>query len=252
MAGDFVWFDLMTDDPDGAAAFYSAVTGWELEVWEQAAYTMFKASDGATVGGIRQLPREAQEKGAGPHWLPYITVADADAAGERAAELGGELFMAGEDIPGVGRFCIVGDPDGVPIAPFVPENDMSSVHPAPVGHVAWTELMASDRDQSLAFYCGLFGWVGHSQIDMAPMGIYQLFGAPGAERSEGGMMNWSETPAFWTFYVRVTDLDAAVARVTELGGTVTSGIQEVPGGDHVAVCRDPQGASFAIHHHAED
>ena len=45
----------------------------------------------------------------------------------------------------------------------------------------------------------------------------------------------------------VPDVDAAVEKVKELGGQVLNGPMEVPGGDKVAQCCDPQGAAFALH-----
>ncbi|MEJ2547342.1 MAG: VOC family protein, partial [Gemmatimonadota bacterium] len=51
----------------------------------------------------------------------------------------------------------------------------------------------------------------------------------------------------WIFYVRVDDIEAAVERVKAAGGQVLNGPMEVPGGDRVAQCQDPQGAVFALH-----
>ncbi len=51
----------------------------------------------------------------------------------------------------------------------------------------------------------------------------------------------------WLFYIHVADISAAMEKVKELGGQVLNGPMEVPGGDFVAQCMDPQGAAFAIH-----
>ncbi|HPU16603.1 MAG TPA: VOC family protein, partial [Polymorphobacter sp.] len=53
-------------------------------------------------------------------------------------------------------------------------------------------------------------------------------------------------PTVWTYYFRVPDIDAAVARVTAAGGSIADGPSEVPGGDHIIIGTDPQGASFAL------
>src|SRR6476661_2125515 len=85
--GRFVWYDLMTTDPEGAKAFYTAVTGWGTQVWEEMSYTMW--TDGGTpIGGIMTLPAEAAAAGAPPHWLGYVAVPDVDATTARARELG--------------------------------------------------------------------------------------------------------------------------------------------------------------------
>ena len=85
---------------------------------------------------------------------------------------------------------------------------------------------------------------------MGPMGKYYMF-ARGA-RLGGGMMNktpeMAQMPTAWTFYFRVPDVHAAVARLKAGGGQVMTGPMEVPGGDWVAIGRDPQGAVFGLHH----
>ena len=51
----------------------------------------------------------------------------------------------------------------------------------------------------------------------------------------------------WLPYVRVPDAQVTAAKVAERGGTILNGPMEVPGGDLIAQCRDPQGAAFAVH-----
>ena len=68
--GRFLWYDLMTTDPEGAQAFYAAVVGWGIQTWEERPddlppYVMFAAGDEA-MGGVMQLPADAVEQGA-PH-----------------------------------------------------------------------------------------------------------------------------------------------------------------------------------------
>src|SRR4051794_12432509 len=76
--GRFVWYDLMTTDPEGAKAFYSAVTGWGTQVWEEMSYTMWTVGE-TPMGGIMKLPEEAVAGGARPHWLSHVAVPDVDA-----------------------------------------------------------------------------------------------------------------------------------------------------------------------------
>ena len=51
----------------------------------------------------------------------------------------------------------------------------------------------------------------------------------------------------WLAYVTVPDVEAVAAKVTALGGQVLNGPMDVPGGDTIAQCLDPQGAAFALH-----
>jgi predicted enzyme related to lactoylglutathione lyase len=85
-------------------------------------------------------------------------------------------------------------------------------------------------------------------MDMGPGGIYQIYGQGGAPL--GGMFNKPDEmpgPPMWLYYVSVDDVNIAVERVVELGGQVLNGPMEVPDGDLIAQCVDPQGALFALH-----
>ena len=53
-----------------------------------------------------------QWKGVPPHWSMYVTVADCDERAARATQLGGKLYMPPTDIPNVGRFSVIADPQG--------------------------------------------------------------------------------------------------------------------------------------------
>jgi predicted enzyme related to lactoylglutathione lyase len=54
-------------------------------------------------------------------------------------------------------------------------------------------------------------------------------------------------PPMWLYYIKVDSVEASVERVKQLGGQVLNGPMEVPGGDQIAQCTDPQGAVFALH-----
>ena len=52
--------------------------------------------------------------------------------------------------------------------------------------------------------------------------------------------------AFWLHYFTADAIDAAASRVADKGGRVLQGPHEVPGGNWVVQCQDPQGAMFAM------
>jgi hypothetical protein len=113
--------------------------------------------------------------------------------------------------------------------------------------VSWHELITSDHEAALRFYSQLFGWQKTDAIP-GPNGTYQMYGKGG--RTFGGMMTKPKdypAPPHWLYYVKVADLDGALARVKKNDGKVWNGPMEVPGGDRVAQCVDPQGAAFALH-----
>ena len=90
---NFVWFDLMTTDPEGAKAFYTEVAGWGLESWDaDPDYAMWTV-DGKAIGGVRQLPEATQAAGVPPNWLGYVTVPDSEATARQITALGGTVLM---------------------------------------------------------------------------------------------------------------------------------------------------------------
>ena len=109
--GAFSWIELMTTDVEGAKKFYTQLFGWETEdmPMENMSYTITKIGDEG-VGGIMPLPPEAE--GVPPHWGVYVTVDDVDATARKAEELGGKIHVPPTDIPNVGRFCVIQDPQG--------------------------------------------------------------------------------------------------------------------------------------------
>ncbi|MCW8928895.1 MAG: VOC family protein [Gammaproteobacteria bacterium] len=109
--GAFSWNELMTTDVDGAKAFYGKMFGWVLEDMESNGidYTMAK-KDGKEVAGIMATPPESGNMP--PMWGAYVTVDDVESSARQAEELGGKIMLAPQDIPDVGRFCVISDPQG--------------------------------------------------------------------------------------------------------------------------------------------
>lgn len=243
--GKFVWHELMTTDTEGAEAFYRNVVGWSARGsgMPGADYTVFTA-DGIDAGGMMKLPPAAPH----PGWIGYVHTDDVDAAIARLIQAGGIIRRAAEDIPGIGRFAVVADPQGATFVLFRPSPEMTQPArpPGTMGRAGWHELHAAEWESAFAFYADQFGWTKDAAFDMGPMGTYQLFAA--GDGPIGGMMTKTDavpTPA-WLFYFNVPDIDAASARVTTGGGHVLSGPMEVPGGAWIIQCRDPQGAMFAL------
>jgi predicted enzyme related to lactoylglutathione lyase len=245
--GRFVWHELMTTDTRGAIAFYSEVIGWKTQPWEDGNYTMIASGEG-TMGGINPLPEAAKKMGAPPHWMANVLVTDVDATVARAQKGGGQVYVPPTDIPKIGRFAVIADPQGASIAAFKPLADMK-VHPGSGhGEFCWGELMAADQGAAFAFYGAVFGWEKVAEHDMGPMGKYLLFGK--GEAQYGGMMTKPKEmpmPPAWLYYVNVGDLDAAIARAKGKGAKLLNGPMPVPTGARIAQLVDPQGAAFALH-----
>jgi uncharacterized protein len=244
--GRFVWYELMTSDPKGAIAFYTEVIGWKTQPWETGEYTMWMGSQGP-LGGVMKLPPEAAKMGAPPHWTSNVLVADVDATAALAKKLGGKVHKEPEDIPKVGRFAVISDPQGAFINVFKSSQEMAPHDSSRAGEFTWNELMTTDHEAALRFYGQLFKWETVREHDMGPMGKYVLFGLGGKEL--GGMMNKPKDvpmPPAWTYYVATTELDTVLARAKSKNAKVLNGPMEVPGGGRIVQLKDPQGAVVAL------
>ena len=113
--GAFSWFELMTTDTESAKDFYSKLFGWKTEEMsmEDMKYTVVKIGDEG-VGGIMSIPPQAE--GTPPNWGGYVTVDDVDATARKAEELGAKILVPLTDIPNVGRFFVLQDPQGALIS----------------------------------------------------------------------------------------------------------------------------------------
>jgi len=118
----------------------------------------------------------------------------------------------------------------------------------PPGSFSWVELGSSDAGAARAFYTELFGW----SVDETPMGDgppyvrFRLDGLDVAAMYQVDPNQPNAVPDNWGAYVSVDDVDAAVARADELGGSILVPPFDVMTAGRMAVLADPQGATFSL------
>lgn len=248
-----IWFELNAADQDAAQAFYEAVAGWNIvpsPMPEHGGYRIAEA-DGMPVAGIRGSNPEAPGH---PGWAVYLATSDVDAMAARVVDLGGRIPFGPIDIPQVGRFAMVTDPQGVTFALMkaARPGESRAFGPVPLGreqtlgHGVWIELATPDPEAALAFYGALFGWEKLGAMPMGGMGEYAFIGR--GDLRPGAVMSSTATaaPTRWNWYVHVADIDAAVATVRERGGTVLQGPDPIPGGSYSANVADPAGNRIGL------
>ncbi|TCR93344.1 VOC family protein [Rhizobium sp. BK376] len=249
--GKFIWCELMTPDTAAAEKFYTSVVGWktsDMQVEGMPRYTIFEAN-GTGAAGMMDFPAELEGQGIPPNWTGYVAVDDVDQSAKDFAANGGAIRRPPEDIPGVGRFAVVADPQGAVICIMTPapmDNPPPEIPMGTPGRIGWHELYTSNSEQALAFYSKVFGWTKDSDFDMGPMGVYRIFAHQGQQT--GGMMTKpAEMPmSAWGYYFVVSGIDAAIERVKAGGGKVLNGPTEVPGDSWIIQAMDPQGAFFCL------
>jgi predicted enzyme related to lactoylglutathione lyase len=249
MKSSFIWYELLTSNPAAAAAFYGEVLSWKAsDSGQEGIDYRILSIDDVGVGGLMALPAGAVESGMRPGWLGYVSVADVEESVAKIVAAGGAKHMPAMDVPGVGRFAMVTDPQGASLYVMTPtgEGVSQSFSPGTPGHGGWHELHTSDWEAALGFYRTHFGWDKADAMDMGPMGTYLLFNF-GDGDAVGGMFNEPDAaPPYWLYYFNVDDIEAATERVRTNGGYVMMDPHQVPTGDWIVQARDPQGAMFAL------
>ena len=125
--GAFCWSECLTSDPAAGAEFYTKLFGWSVKAEEvevagsKSTYHIFNRGE-KMAAGCMDLPEPAKAAGAPVHWLNYIFVDDVDTMAEKAKGLGAEITCPPLDITGVGRFCVMTDPQGGVVAFFKSEK----------------------------------------------------------------------------------------------------------------------------------
>lgn len=256
--GSFIWYELMTDDPDRARAFYGAVIGWSISPPDPARpddkdYRMIGRSDGKHAGGVLRLSDDMVRHGARPLWLGYLSVQDVDAAAAAIVADGGAIQMPATTIPHVGRIAMVSDPQGVPFyvmtplpPPGIPEP-VSDVFARTVPQrVNWNELASPNLAASKAFYARHFDFEFRESMDMGPMGEYCFIDHHGVRLGAITQRQDERQPAVWLFYFGVPSVAAAQRAIESGGGRVLMGPHQVPTGEWILIATDPSGAGFGV------
>jgi predicted enzyme related to lactoylglutathione lyase len=245
LLGKFVWHDLITDDPEGAQRFYAGLLGWEFErtTHPRGGDYVLIQRDGRYVGG---MVRVEDPVGADySRWLPYLSVADVDAAVRYTESAGGSAVLGPLEIGNIGRAAAVRDPQGAVLGLLRsrvgdPDDSMA----AGAGQIVWNELLAADEVDAAAFYESLAGL--QAQTVSRRGGEYTLLRAGGRER--GGIMQRPDprvTP-LWLTHFAVADVSAAAAKAEALGGRVLLAPSPDLREGTLAVVTDPGGAILAL------
>ncbi|HXC60837.1 MAG TPA: VOC family protein [Steroidobacteraceae bacterium] len=253
--GSFIWYELMTPDPDAATRFYGAVVGWKISppapMPDGKDYRGIQRNDGGAAGGVLKINADMQKHGALPVWLGYLHVADVDATVKAIEAEGGKSLMPRMDLP-VGKIAMVTDPMGTPfyvMAPIPPPGKpdaKSDVFDTKASQrVRWNELASPDLARAKTFYARHFNFQFNEVMPMGPMGDYCFIDHDGL-RLGAIMQKRSAGPATWLFYFRVDSLGTAQRAIEAGGGKITQGPQEVPGNEWVIAATDPAGAAFGV------
>lgn len=239
------WVDVMTSDVDRARHFYSQLFGWTANEpsEEFGGYFMFSKDGIPVAGGMPAMP----DAGPPDIWSTYLSTDDATKTVEVATANGAQVVAGTMEVADLGTMAVLIDPTGAAIGLWQPNTFNGFGVLAEVGTPGWFELLTRKYQEAVDFYRTVFGWDTRTMSDTdefryttANDGDAMLAGVmdAGAFLPEG-------VPAHWSVYFAVADTDAAVATLTELGGSIEQPAEDTPYG-RIAAVADPMGARFKL------
>lgn len=247
-AGSFCWIELHTTDQPAANKFYASLFGWDVQdmpMGPNEFYTIFKLQGRDAAAGCTLRPDE-RSQGIPPHWLIYITVANADEAVAKAQQLGAKILAPAFDVMDAGRMAVVQDPTGAIFCPWQANRNqgigIAQVH----GTLCWADLSTDDPKRASEFYSKFFGWqIASDPNDKSGYmhiknGEHFIGGVPPAAYRQPGV------PPHWMAYFQVDDVDATAAKAKQMGANLYLPPTTMEGVGRMSVIADPQGAVFSI------
>ncbi len=126
--GSIGWCELLTTDTEAAISFYTALLNIESETADMPGgtrYTVYMAGQ-FPLAGTMAMPEEVRRMNIPPHWSVYFQVDSVDETVQKAKALGATVALQSFDVPSVGRFGFVLDPQGAGFGLLTPETDWSA------------------------------------------------------------------------------------------------------------------------------
>lgn len=247
--GMFCWIELATSDQAGAKQFYTSLFGWSADdspMGPDASYTMFRLN-GKDIGGGYTLMADQKAMGVPPNWLVYVAVDSADAAADKAKQLGGNVLAGPLDVMEHGRMAVLSDPTGAVFAVWQAKQNPGMGLVGAEGSFSWADLNTPDPAKAGEFYKSLFGWQlekGENDPDGGYLhiknGEHFIGGVPPASHMPPG------APPHWLIYFHTNDCDATSNKAKSLGAAVRFGPVTMENVGRLAVVADPQGAYFSV------
>ena len=262
--GRFLFHDLMTTDLPKSAEFLAGLLGLEVAVVQgDAAYCVLlrPGTNQAIVGLVPIMANEETRS----HWVGYLSVPDVVAAIAQTRDAGGTVHAQpsgvaqddsedAPDVPTTGAgpaLAVITDPAGavVGLVP-TPQADSDAAGDggdvAPVGEIAWVELLTVGREAAGAFFAGLVGWeLGAAHTRFGEGEAHALFRGGQVFGLVRDLPAGSPIPPHWMYYFRVSNLDEALTTARRLGGFYYEDPGVVDGGRR-AIVLDPTGAPVGL------
>lgn len=243
-AGMPCWIELISTDPDRACEFYADLFGWEFETED------FGKKGGHIVAKREGFPVASIREGSRSSWRLFLATEDSDAAVRQAEQLGAEVVVQPDRVPGLGVKTVLNGPADSEFGLLEPAESLRFDVGLP-GTLMWAELVTIKAQTADQFFQGLFhysaeqfGTENRSDYSVWYLGEESVLARASMIREFIG----SNTSPHWLLYLGVDagiGADELVRHAISAGGRVRVDPYDSSIG-RVAVLRDPTGARFAV------
>lgn len=235
------WVDLGVDDVEKAIAFYGGLFGWEARIGAPETGGYVNCSlNGRSVAGLGPKMNADQPT----VWTTYLAADDVDKVAGKITEAGGQVLMEPFDVMDFGRMTIAVDPAGAAFGVWQSGTHTGVELADEPSSLVWNEQLSDDLDGAKRFYESVFGYT-YDDVESQPYAMLKVNGEVAGGLGALGSDTPAGTPPHWRVYFQVPDTDAAVRKVTDLGGTVLVAPTDTPYG-RLASVTDDQGAVFFV------
>lgn len=244
--GTVVWGDLQTPVLDGARAFYGDLFGWSFVGGDDTntGFPTTAVRDGKKIAGMAKLGPDSPFP---PTWIVYLATNDVEVTASAVAAEGGKVVVPPTAVSDLGKMAYFDDPTGAAFGVWQAGTHRGAERVAEDGATVWHEVYTRDVTKVCAFYTRVFGLT--SKRLETPPGIDYFRICEGEKTAFGAMQMPASMPKEmiprWNTYFQVADVDASVAKVRALGGSVISPGFDTPQG-RIAFVMDPFGAPFCV------
>ena len=237
--GSFCFAELHTADVEGAKRFYGDLLGWKAVDSPVDGYTLFQL-DGKDVAGLRRVEQSASR------WIPFLSVASADATSAKALQLGAAVMTPPTDTSDLARTAVLRDPAGGTLGLWEARGHAGATLLDEPGSLWWAELLTREVAVAKTFYSNLLSW---RAIDTLKYGIrYSVFKL--GDESLAGLLpigaDWGAVSPYWQILFAVDNCDARVDRAKKAGGSLVFGPNDVPNAGRAAIVSDPRDAVLVL------
>jgi predicted enzyme related to lactoylglutathione lyase len=246
LPGKFVWADLFTSNPAAARTFYTGLFGWTSRAIERNGHPYYVLSNGdRPIAGIAPLTLRFKAASQG-RWVRFVSVPDVPRTVQLVTAAGGHIIFPAREIPQRGSQAVLSDQEGALIGVLHSSSGDPGDYQAEPGDWVWEELFSANPTAASQYYRSLFSYQIEPDGRVNRQDAFIIASEGYARASLVPLPARRGAYPAWLSFVRVSNLDTAIAQAVALGGHVLAQPKPPHPDSRMAILADPLGAAIGI------